>query len=60
MVVSFSSGSIFFYDYCNYYKVLFLMFDFVKVRGFVDLEMVFRGWMKLEFFNDGKYIFFGL
>ena len=58
-VASPSSGSILLYDYRNYEKAPFAVFDVVKVRGQADPEAAFRGWTKLEFSNDGKHLLLG-
>jgi COMPASS component SWD2 len=58
-VASPGSGSILLYDYRNYEKAPFSVFDVLKARGPADTEASFRGWTKLEFSNDGKHILLG-
>ncbi len=58
-VASPASGSILLYDYRNYEKAPFSVFDVAKARGPADTEATFRGWTKLEFSNDGKHLLLG-
>ncbi|KAG7290245.1 hypothetical protein NEMBOFW57_000243 [Staphylotrichum longicolle] len=58
-VASPASGSILLYDYRNYEKAPFSVFDVMKARGPADTEAAFRGWTKLEFSNDGKHLLLG-
>ncbi|KAK4242464.1 WD40-repeat-containing domain protein [Achaetomium macrosporum] len=58
-IASPSSGSILLYDYRNYEKGPFSVFDVLKARGPADPEAAFRGWTKLEFSNDGKHLLLG-
>jgi COMPASS component SWD2 len=58
-VASPASGSILLYDYRNYEKAPFSVFDVLKARGPADAEAAFKGWTKLEFSNDGKHILLG-
>ncbi|KAK3374946.1 WD40-repeat-containing domain protein [Podospora didyma] len=54
-----ASGSVLLYDYRNYQKAPFAVFDILKVRGPAEAEAAFRGWTALEFSNDGKHILVG-
>ncbi|KAL2018925.1 hypothetical protein VTK56DRAFT_10292 [Thermocarpiscus australiensis] len=58
-VASPSSGSILLYDYRNYEKAPFSIFDVLQARGPADAEAAFKGWTKLEFSNDGKHLLLG-
>ncbi|KAL2258651.1 hypothetical protein VTK26DRAFT_7965 [Humicola hyalothermophila] len=58
-IASPSSGSILLYDYRNYEKAPFAVFDVLKARGPAEAEAAFRGWTKLEFSNDGKHLLLG-
>ncbi|KAK3301600.1 WD40-repeat-containing domain protein [Chaetomium strumarium] len=58
-IASPSSGSVLLYDYRNYEKGPFSVFDVLKARGPADPEGAFRGWTKLEFSNDGKHLLLG-
>ncbi|KAK4043266.1 WD40-repeat-containing domain protein [Parachaetomium inaequale] len=58
-VASPASGSVLLYDYRNYEKAPFSVFDVLKARGPADTEAAFRGWTKLEFSNDGKHLLLG-
>ncbi|KAK4123986.1 WD40 repeat-like protein [Parathielavia appendiculata] len=58
-IASPSSGSILLYDYRNYGKAPFSVFDVLKARGRADPEAAFKGWTKLEFSNDGKHLLLG-
>ncbi|KAH6841128.1 WD40-repeat-containing domain protein [Chaetomium sp. MPI-CAGE-AT-0009] len=58
-VASPASGSILLYDYRNYEKAPFSVFDVLKAHGPADTEASFRGWTKLEFSNDGKHLLLG-
>jgi COMPASS component SWD2 len=58
-IASPASGSILLYDYRNYEKAPFSVFDVMKARGPADTEAAFRGWTKLEFSNDGKHLLLG-
>ena len=58
-IASPGSGSILLYDYRNYSKAPFGVFDILKVRGPAEPEAAFKGWTSLEFSNDGKHILLG-
>ncbi|KAK3380374.1 WD40-repeat-containing domain protein [Lasiosphaeria ovina] len=54
-----ASGSVILYDYRNYQKTPFAVFDVMKVKGPAELEAAYRGWTALEFSNDGKHLLLG-
>ncbi|KAJ4292152.1 hypothetical protein N0V88_005780 [Collariella sp. IMI 366227] len=58
-VASPASGSILLYDYRNYERAPFAVFDVLEARGPAETEAAFRGWTKLEFSNDGKHLLLG-
>lgn len=58
-IASPASGSILLYDYRNYEKAPFSVFDVLKAKGPAEAEAAFRGWTKLEFSNDGKHLLLG-
>ena len=58
-IASPGSGSILLYDYRNYEKAPFSVFDVLKARGPAESEAAFRSWTKLEFSNDGKHLLLG-
>jgi len=58
-VASPGSASILMYDYRNYHKAPFAVFDVLKARGPAEAETAFRGWTTLEFSNDGRHLLLG-
>lgn len=54
-----SSGCVLLYDYRNYTKAPFAIFDIVESCRAVDSTHLLQGWTKLEFSNDGKSILLG-
>jgi len=58
-VASPASGTILLYDYRNFSKPPFGVFDVVEQCGSVDAQNLLQGWTKLEFSNDGKSLLLG-
>lgn len=54
-----ASANVILYDYRNYQKAPFNVFDVLKVGGPAEPDAAFRGFTALEFSNDGKHILLG-
>jgi COMPASS component SWD2 len=54
-----TSGEILLYDHRNFDKAPFATFDVLEKCGFADTIYTTKGWTKLEFSNDGKFILLG-
>jgi len=54
-----ASATVVLYDYRNFEKAPFAVFDILKARGPADPDAPFRGYTVLMFSNDGKHLLLG-